>query len=139
LVQAFRSTFRLLYIQTQKIEGDWFQVIVNEDTDSKLWLKKSSDFKYLSWEEFILNTVSIIPINPKDNPLLMKPTNGSETINTPLLDCLSPVSINGEWLKVKVEPTVCDRFNEIPKNQIISGFVRWKRKNKLLINYYLVL
>ncbi len=131
--------YYIFYIQVYKIEEEWMEVIVNEESNQKLWLKNSPNLKYFSWEEFILNTVSITPINSADNPLLVTPEINSRQIKKPVLNCLTPVSIDKEWLKVKVDPTVCDRYNEMGKNDIVNGYLRWKKGEKLLIHYFLVL
>jgi len=136
----FNLEYFMFYLQCTEIENDWYQVIVNEQTNLKYWMRKSTILSYKSWENFICEkAIGIIPSNPEENPILKSPHLDSEKAEKQPIDCLMPVSISNEWLTVKVEPAICDQTNQMNEDEIFTGFIRWKKGNQLLIKYYLLL
>lgn len=131
--------YYIFYFQCSDVKDEWFQVIVNEETNLKYWIKKIPDFEYLSWESFISDVVAVRPIDSETNPILKSATLNAEKCKKQLIDCLVPVDVNGDWLKVKVEPVICDKTFEMGDDEIFEGYIRWRKDNKLLIYYYLTL
>lgn len=135
---AMHLDYYIFYLQVVKIENDWVQVIINEDSNLKLWLKKTASLTYIDWQDFLLKTVAVRPKNIEKSPLLTAPKVDSAIVKNPLMDCLQAVSINGDWMQVKIEPTVCDRYEELKDKNLEGGYIRWKKDNKLLIDFFLI-
>jgi hypothetical protein len=131
--------YNIFYFQCLDFKDNWYQLVVNEKTNLKYWVKKSSALTYLKWEEFISNVVSVNPLNGDANPILKSPVIGAEKCKKQLINCLIPIEIIGEWMKVKVEPSICDITLEIKEEDIFEGYIRWKSKKELLIDYWLLL
>lgn len=131
--------YYIFFLQCTSETENWYQVIVNEKTDLKYWIKKSTKLDYITWSSFISNVVSVKPKDGATNPIVKSPDSKAEKCKEQLLDCLTPVEANGEWLKVKIEPAICDKTLEMEGQKFIDGFIRWKQGNKLLIDYWLLL
>lgn len=135
----FHLDYFIFYFQCSVIEKDWYQVVVNEQTNLKYWVKKSSDLEFIQWEKFISGVTAVRPIQADDNPIRQEPKINSKPTNHQLIDCLSPVEVQGDWMKVKVEPAVCDKTFEMEGQEFVEGFIKWKNDKKLLIHYWLLL
>lgn len=131
--------YYIFHLQCSAVKESWFQVIVNEQTNLKYWIKELPDFEYLSWENFILDVVAVRPIDSKTNPILKTANINSDKHKEQLIDCLVPVKIDGNWLKVKVEPVICDKTFEMKNDEVFEGYIRWRKDNRLLIYYFLTL
>lgn len=118
---------------------DWIQVVVNEETNLKYWIRNTTVFKFTSWEDFISNVIGIRPLDEKNNPILTKPNVDAPKCVKQPIDCLMPVEVVGDWMKVKLEPAVCDKTFEMEEEQNFEGYIRWKKGNKLIIDYFLLL
>jgi hypothetical protein len=135
----FGLDYFIFYIQCSEIKNSWYQVVINEKTNLKCWIKKSSFLKYVTWDQFISGVVSIKPNDSENNPILLEPNINAQKADKQLIDCLAPVSVIGEWLKVRIDPAVCDMTNEMDESEIFEGFIRWRKDDNLLITYYLLL
>ncbi|WP_120274341.1 hypothetical protein [Mangrovibacterium diazotrophicum] len=131
--------YYIFYFQCSNVDANWYQIIVDEESNLKYWIKKSPDLKYLSWEKFICETVTVRPIDTISNPILISPNLNSEKCKKQLVDCLMPIETKGDWLKVKVEPAICDKTFEMKDDEIFEGYIRWRKDDKLLIEYFLTL
>jgi len=129
----------IFYFQCSVVEKDWYQIVVNEQTNLKLWVKKSADLEYIKWEKFISGVTAVRPIQADINPIRQEPNVNSNLTNHQFIDCLAPIEVQGDWMKVKVEPAVCDKTFEMEELEYVEGFIKWKNDNKLLINYWLLL
>ena len=136
---ALHLDYYLFYLQVVKVENDWMEIIVNEDSNLKLWLRKTSSLTYLDWNNFLLNLVAVIPKNIETNPLRVAPKVNGEKVKNPLIDCLQPAMVKDNWLQVKIDPTVCDRYEELKDKNLEGGYIRWRKGNKLLIDYFFIL
>ena len=131
--------YYIFYFQCSAIEENWFQIIVNEKTNLKYWVKKSTDFEYIKWEDFIIEVTSVKPIKSDENPIRQAPDINSKLTDHQLIDCLTPVEIIGDWMKIKVEPAVCDMTFEMEGKEFSEGYIKWRDGNELLIYYWLLL
>lgn len=131
--------YYIFYLQCIDTNDSWYQIVINEKTDLKYWIKKADCLEYITWESFISHVVSVIPIDSNDNPILLSPTPDAQKAQRQLINCLAPVSVDGDWMKVRIEPAVCDMSSEISENEIFDGYIRWRKGNTLLIEYYLLL
>ncbi len=131
--------YGILHFQCCQIKEDWFQIVVNEESNLKYWIKKSNDFVYLSWGSYILDAIGVRPSDPLVNPILINPEEGSAKTKRQPINCIIPNKIIGDWLKVKFDSVVCDSELDSSEYKNFEGFIRWKKGNKLLIKYYLLL
>ena len=131
--------YYIFYFQCSDIKDSWYQIIVNEKTNLKYWISKADFIEYVTWDQFISDVVSVIPNDSDDNPILLAPEINAPIAEKQLINCLAPVSVIGEWLKVRIEPDVCDKASEMNESDIFEGYIRWRKSDALLITYYLLL
>ncbi len=131
--------YDILHFQCSQIKGNWYQIVVNEETNLKYWIKKSNDFVYVAWEKYILDNFGIFPIDPENNPILIEPDEKSEKTKTQPINYLIATETHGDWLKVKFDFEFCEDEKILKENENFEGFIHWKKGTKLLIKYYLLL
>jgi hypothetical protein len=117
-----------------KIEDDWIQVIVNNETGDKKWILKSQTLKIQTWDKFLVdNTTAIKPLKSVD--INAEPSMESKTIRkSSEKDCFEAIEIKGDWIKIKTNETL--ECNEHPQ-PIKTGWIKWRGDNLLAIKYYL--
>lgn len=109
-------------------------MIVNEGTGLKKYVKADDpSLRFETWEEHILK-VFAVGFDRKVNPVLEAPQGRVKTVTIPDVP-FHPVEVRGEWLKVK-----WDAANGTEKKGAIddSGWIRWKRDEKLLVELFYI-
>lgn len=98
-------------------DKNFYEVVVSQTKNLIKFIKKSdSNFQFQTWQKRILSVFSV-DFDGKKNPLMERPSVSSKRLHYRNNDFYQPVSINGDWLKVKSNET----------NQ--TGWVKW-RDNK---------
>lgn len=128
---AYHPDYYLLVLQCTGEKGNYWEVIVNEETKYKKYInKKSSLLHYETWNQHLLKVFSI-GFNSTSNPLQESPSNKSSKI---LLTKsiyggfrFEPVLVKGEWLKIKWQKD---------DETWSYGWVKWKDENKLLLELF---
>ncbi|CAN5276129.1 hypothetical protein BH10ACI1_BH10ACI1_21080 [soil metagenome] len=129
---AFNPDYSRLALKLAGENATYFEVIVNEETNLKKYVKKDDkNFKFETWENHILQTFAI-EFNNEVNPLREIPNGKIKNIETANIEKFAPVEIKGEWLKVKwdVKPNSTETT---PKTD--SGWIQWKKADTLLIDW----
>jgi hypothetical protein len=107
-----------------------YKVIVNEQTGLEKYIKKDRFWILRNWQDHLLNSVATIDLDLKTNPIRTGPSKTYKVIElkeTPFP--IEPVSIHGDWLKVK--------YWEDDEEKL--GWILWKKGNSFLISlYYLI-
>ena len=119
------------------------------------YLPKNKQYKFHSWDNYITNSFGIrrklnqIDKSVTQQPLQKEPLENSEIITIPKgIEMFCPIEIKGEWIKVKYD---CFYNQENNKNEgkpchtyidkcsnPITGWLKWKNKNELLIDIFLM-
>ena len=126
-VRAFYPDYSLLYLDSSK-ENNFYEVIIDNEIKK---IKFNDSLLYLEWNEFILKC---IVSTTKYNGLKKKPNELSDSIVLVDYDNTSFIikEVKGEWIRVE-----CDIDCEgCPENKIITGWLRWKAKNRVLLKLY---
>lgn len=109
----------------------YYQVVVNEETKLKKFVKKDDPhFKADSWENYVL-TCFAVEFDEQKNPL-RKEINGQIIKNLDKSLSFQPKEIRGNWLKVK--PFDLNKVNDV--NNSDFGWIKWKDDNKIVINFF---
>ncbi len=130
-----------------------YKVIINA-SDTKYFPKtKSYDFK--TWDEYILQSYGIRRLTANTGeisailPLRIAPKDNADTLAIPQgYEMFCPMDIKGDWVKVKYdcfyndenslhEGEPCHDFIDQCKNPL-TGWLRWRQENKLLIDIFLM-
>lgn len=125
-----------LIFRTRKIKDDWLEVVVNNETGKTLWLKKSNQTVFSSWEEYLMGMFSISRLPGKKQIIRKHPREGSEEIRYSGQDCFQIKSMQGDWVEI-FTPEHCDGESTDSKAKIISGWIKWRQGNDILINYFI--
>jgi len=135
----FYIEFGILTFQCIDTTEAFYKVIVKEVTNQAYWIRKNSFIRFQCWSEYLLETTGVEPINPIENPIRTRPErNSPPTVNQPI-KCIRAVKITDDWMKIITDPTNCDQTNEMKDDEKVTGYIRWKSGNNLLIKYYLSL
>ena len=125
----------VLVLQVVKTSGSWAQVVTDKNNGLLHWIKHN-DLVVEPWKDFILSTYNIKPLSQNSNPLLDQPgKQGHVLLENLNSTCLSPISVQGDWMKVRNTPGECDNDSNIQTP--FEGFIRWKEQGHLLISFSL--
>jgi hypothetical protein len=115
------------------------------------FLPKTNDYKFRNWEEYILESYGIRRgIEPAwKQPIRVKPLESSKEIEIPEgLENLCPLELEGDWVKVKYDCFYNSESNEYegePCYEYIDkcddsavGWIKWREKNVILIDIFLL-
>lgn len=114
----------------------WFEVIVNNENGNTLWIKKNSLTKFSGWESY-LKSMFGVKRNFKYKQVIRKsPSNNSTEIKYVGRDCFQVMSMKNEWIEI-FTPDYCEDGYTDSKTKIHSGWIKWKKGNTLLIDYFI--
>ena len=125
-----------------------YKILVN--FSDILYLPVKKGYKFKSWDNYIYQsfgirrkinkgTTNLLRSNPSDNSIALDIPKG--------LECFCPMKINGNWVQVKYDCFYNKEDNPyegLPCYQYImkckkplTGWLKWRDKNKLLIDIFL--
>lgn len=130
-----------------------FKVLVNY-SDIK-YLPNTEHYKFKSWNDYIIHSFGIRRLHNKAGgiqsylPLRKEPNEKSDTLAIPKgYEMFCPLEIKGDWIKVKYdcfynqesnphEGEPCHGYIDECNNPL-TGWLRWRQDNKLLIDIFLM-
>ena len=113
--------------------GEWLELIVNNDNGQTYWIKKNKTTIFLTWEEYLKQMFAVERLADYKQKIREQPSDMADYIRYEGRDCFKVKSLKGDWIEISTTDN-CD--NGQSKSQIKSGWIKWRRGNKLLINYY---
>ena len=135
---AFHVDYFRLALRCVSKDNGRYEVIVNEETGLRKYVKADDPvLKLETWEEHILKTVAV-DFNQAKNPVLKAPQGRVKKVALPgsgaPFHTVHTVEVKGEWLKVKWD-TSHGTGSQVPRYDY--GWIRWKKGNKLLVEFLL--
>lgn len=128
---AFHQDHFLLVLRCTATSDQLLQVVVNEETGLKKYVKANDPvLKLETWEEFVVKVFSV-NFDKQANPILATPNGEVKSTSIPSDANFRPVETEGEWLKIRWD--VGDRTAK-PKPDA-SGWIRWKKAGVLQIDF----
>lgn len=126
--------YSIFVIRVDTIVGKWYRVYIDNNKGTTLWTKTDPTKKFVKWQTFLVNETTFIDKNPDFNiEIKNSPSDDSPTIKMiEKTDCFEAIEIKGDWLRVRTN-TIID-CNE-SKKTIKSGWIKWRKNNRLTINY----
>lgn len=113
-------------------KGKWYEVIVNEHTMATMWIHKSSRIIFCSLDEEIKCYGPIAITNY--GKIYTNPDLKSPTISYDSTRCLEAMQVKGDWVKVS---NPCDGPCCFPEDTTqVSGWIKFKEQDKLLVNIF---
>lgn len=130
-VLAFKPDYFLFKLKCVLELDDSYEVVVNEKTGETKFIKKSSNYKLQSWEEFVQQVFSIA-FDPTKQKLLDN-IDGNPIHELPKVeDHIVPNEIQGDWMKVIW--TDAEYPDETTENK--SGWLKWRDGDQIIIGLY---
>ncbi len=129
--KPFRYGFHESWVYFKCVGDDktYFHIIVNEGTGLKKYVRKDESlFRFVSWEQYILDCFAIK--FGQENPLRKNPKGQLIIEDIENNITFHAEEIVGEWIKV--------RWYEKNNNNNLSkfGWVKWKNKNKIVVQLF---
>lgn len=121
--------YGLLLLRVITISRNWVEVEVNNMDGRTLWLDRSNA-QVVLWEEFIMNVVAMEILDPEANPIRIKPLDHAAILADGANALLKPLAVRGDWLLVSTHE-FADRIQP-------TGWVRWRKGERLLVEYSLL-
>ena len=130
-----------------------YKILVNY-SDIK-YLPKTKDYNFKTWNEYLLQSYGIRRLTTETDgisvnfPLRILPNENADTLIIPKgYEMFCPMEIKGDWVQVKYdcfynednnphETEPCHNFIDNCKNSL-TGWLRWRQENNLLIDIFLM-
>ncbi|HEY7184393.1 MAG TPA: hypothetical protein VIC84_23355 [Blastocatellia bacterium] len=134
---AFHLDYFLLAFKCVGEDANRYEVIVNETTGLRKFIKKSDNtFKLQTWEDHILSLFAV-DFDRAKNRLRNAPTIHAALVSASEDAFFHPVKIEGNWLKVSWDVSETEGVkNTKVKKKIGYGWVKWKEGNNIIIELY---
>jgi hypothetical protein len=132
--EALWLDYSLFFIRVDTVIGKWYRVFSNNSSGSMLWTKAHSSKQFIPWKKFLLEYTTAIN-KDEDYNLEVKtgPSDKAATIKLmEIADCFEALEISGDWMRIKTNETL--ECNE-SKKKIRSCWIRWRKNNRLTIQY----
>ncbi len=124
---SFHQDYFVLALRCVGEDNSHFEVIVNEETGLKKFVRKADKtLKFETLEKHILKSFAI-DFNRTENPLRKIPEGEIKVVDLPKEITFHPVEVKGEWLKVRWDNT---------KKDTDFGWIKWKENDKILIELF---
>lgn len=117
------------------VKDNWLKVMVNNETEETLWLKKSDATTFSDWENYLKEMFGVARLPDQQQQIKSLPTDNSEEIINQGQDCFQVKSMKGDWIEI-FTADYCDESYTESKTKIKSGWIKWRQGNKLLIEYF---
>lgn len=109
----------------------WLEVVVDDGTNETLWLKESKNVEFKDWLQDMKTSFAIGRLNKENNPLLTKPDPTAQKVIFDGDESFDVIEMKGDWIKVNSKnlPSETTKIS-------ITGWIRWRDNNCLLIEMY---
>ena len=129
---AFHQDYFILALKCVGEDDKRYEVIVNEDTGLKKFIRKNDRTVRLeTWEKHIKGLFAV-DFNKEVNPLRDKPEGRIKIIEIPEDTIFHPVEIRGDWLKVRLDSP------EVVKKNTEFAWIKWKENDVIIIELFYI-
>ena len=126
----FAFTFRCL-----TKTDNWFEVLANNETKTSYWLKRTDTTKFNTWEGYLKEMFGVERLSNYPQKIRTEPSENSQEIEYQGTDCFVVKSMKGDWIEITT-PDYCDENFTDSKTPIKSGWIKWRKGDELIINYF---
>ncbi|MCO6509496.1 MAG: hypothetical protein J5I65_01780 [Aridibacter famidurans] len=138
---AFHPDYLLLAMRVVGEDAALFEVVVNEESDLRKFVRKDDEnLAYETFEDHIL-TVYAVDFDQKANPLRSGP--GADPLNGDFskVPIFKPSKVEGEWLEVifsAPDDVLANTNAKGQENEPSRGWIRWREGNLLRVALFYV-
>ncbi|MGA8855104.1 MAG: hypothetical protein WB492_13095 [Christiangramia sp.] len=126
--EILKLDYDMLYFKIESVTNEFVEVIVNTQNNLTYFVnKRSGDVVY--WQDFLLGVNSVEFFPDSKERIRERPFSESGIINTEY-QFLRPIRIKEDWAEVIL---MNGNFQKVG-----TGWIQWRRDNKLLIMYNLL-
>ena len=126
--EILKLDYDLLYFKVESITQEFAEVVVNEFTQQTSFVSRRAG-SLIYWPDFLLNMHSV-EFFPESNEKVRARSFFTSSEIATKYEFMRPLKMKGEWLKVIL---LDGEFKNVG-----SGWIQWKRDNKLLVMYNLL-
>jgi hypothetical protein len=127
---AFHPDYFILALRCVGEDENRYEVIVNEETGLKKFVRKDDPaLKLVTWEKYVIKAFAV-SFDRKENPLRERPNRTIMQVDLPNEVLFHPLEIKDNWLKV------CWDDSRKGKKCTGTGWVKWRDENYLLIELF---
>lgn len=110
-------------------KGDWCEVIVNEQTQEKMWIKRGNYIRFRNWKDFAQKKYLLVHVNTSVYA-------ARDTNSTPLdvkVNCFEINEVNGDWMLISTSKNKACNSSGQPKLKKV--WVRFKTPERLHVTF----
>lgn len=127
---SFHQDYFVLALRCIGEDKTRYEVIVNEETGLKKFVKKDDPtLKLETWEEH-LRKLFAVGFDREKNPMRETPEGQAKIVEFPKEVPLHPIEVRGDWLKVRWDSS------EKSRKHAESGWVKWRDNDQILIELF---
>ena len=126
--------YNIFIFRCTKKRGNWCEVYVNNTNRTKYWIKLNKNLSYLNWSKYLdTQTTWVGKRDEYSLEVKQSPNESSKRIKMMEKDdCFVVLEVKGDWMKVKTNDVLNCSGAKYP---VKSGWIRWRKNNRLLIEY----
>ena len=136
---AYKPDYNILIFKSDLNNSDY--VVTTKKGEKKFIPIGDVNYKFYTWAEFLLSdrylSIQDTYTDVEDTPLKFheSPNENSEFVQfeQPGEFLIKAVEVRNDWIRIKREPLVNDTLTPY------FGWTKWKEKNKLIIDFWLLL
>mgnify|MGYP006424802109 CR=1 FL=1 len=132
-VVSYDPEYSLFILKADKLSNGNYKVYINNTTGIIDGEKYKEVLKFKTPEQYVLDSY---PGPTKENPVRANPSENSEPIPNYESYVYESVEIKGDWLKVKNDDDCY--FEEKHSKMDISGWIRWRKNGKIILDIKLL-
>lgn len=130
------NDYHIIHLRCFNEVDGFFEVMTNEETQERMWIKKSATTEFISWSDYLSNVVTINQIDFNTNPARKSPDDTSEILYNDKMEW-EVVSVKGNWAEVRFSEIFMDMTKV--ENQEFRAWIKWRNEKELLVEYGLAI
>jgi hypothetical protein len=128
---AFKVDNFVLVLAVTQRDSTGYKVVVNHETGLQKWIRPQPYLTFESWSEHLLR-LCCVDFDPRSNPIRRAPNDSAATIAYPGRGPLYvPIEVRGDWVLIGWGKLNHDELRKGP-----TGWIRWKRGSRLLVDMF---
>lgn len=135
--ETFWDEEKILHFICIERKGNWCKVIVDKKTNKSFWVLTGLKLHFFKWKKYLPNTTQIEVLDTVNNKAKYFPCILSPSVKNRPYQCLRIQKVRGNKALVEFDKRNCFNYNKNNFIKPVHGWIKWRDKNDLLINYYL--
>jgi hypothetical protein len=126
--------YDIFVIRVDTVSGGWYRVFTDNEKGTSMWIKAGPGKRFVKWATFLVKETTAIGSRGSIE-IKAAPDPKSKTIRRAVeKDCFEALEIKGDWMRIRTNTVLdCDESGKPLK----SGWIKWKDKGQLAIEFFL--